>query len=379
MTQVQKTLINLVKYALKKDTLPEQFRAMTTEEKLDIIEYAKKQGLLPFLQYFDIFSAGDIREKFFQQLVGYVYADTRQKEEISDLLDEFEKNRIFCMPLKGIRTKEYYPATELRTMGDLDFLYKKDQTLELKEVMKSLGFEYEGEASKHDHYRKNGLTVEMHRSLVPAESKAYRYFQDSWKRATPEKEYIYQMSLEDHYIYTLYHLIEHFIRGGIGIRMVLDIYILSNQTQIDHEYIKNELETLGIKKFEENISHLSKVWFEDEAYDQKDLELETYIVNGGIFGKEDNMIKNSKALYRSGTGFLIHTIFPSYRSMQTVFSWLRNPLLLPVAWVVRFKNVWTKRRQNIHLQFERASKIKTEEKESVQQQREFFKRMGLYL
>src|SRR5699024_2530401 len=168
--------------------------------------------------------------------------------------------------------------------------------LELKEVMKNLGFEYEGEAAKHDHYRKNGLTVEMHRSLVPAERKAYRYFLDSWERATPEKEYIYQMSLEEQYIYTLYHLIEHFVRGGIGIRMVLDIYMLSNQPQIDHEYIKNELETLGIKKFEENIRHLSKVWFEDEAYGQKDLELETYIVNGGIFGKEDNMIKNSKAL-----------------------------------------------------------------------------------
>ena len=95
MTQVQKTLINLVKYALKKDTLPEQFRAMTTEEKLDIIEYAKKQGLLPFLQYFDIFSAGDIREKFFQQLVGYVYADTRQKEEIGVLWMNLRKIESF--------------------------------------------------------------------------------------------------------------------------------------------------------------------------------------------------------------------------------------------------------------------------------------------
>lgn len=187
MTQVQKTLINLVKYALKKDTLPEQFRAMTTEEKLDIIEYAKKQGLLPFLQYFDIFSAGDIREKFLQQLVGYVYADARQKEEISDLLDEFEKNRIFCMPLKGIRTKEYYPATELRTMGDLDFLYKKEQTLELKEVMKNLGFEYEGEAAKHDHYRKNGLTVEMHRSLVPAEVRHITIFRTAGREQLPKK------------------------------------------------------------------------------------------------------------------------------------------------------------------------------------------------
>lgn len=381
MTKTQRTLINLVKYALKKDTLPEKFRFLTTEEKMDVIKYAKEQGLLPFLQYFDVFLTKDVHEKIFRQLAGCVYADIRQKAESSALLDEFEKNGIFCIPLKGIRTKEYYPATELRTMGDLDILYKKEQTIELRKVMESLGFKYEGESSKHDHYRKDELTVEMHKSLVPAGSRAYNYFQKSWKRAIPQKEkkYIYQMSLEDHYIYTLYHLIEHFIRGGIGIRMVLDIYILSNQPQMDQEYINSELEALGIKKFVENITHLSKVWFDDKEYNQKDVELEKYIVNGGIFGREDNMIKNSKVLYHSEIHYLIHTIFPSYQAMQTVFPWLQNPLLLPAAWLIRFKNVWTKRRKNIKLQFERASKMKTEEKETIQSQKEFFKKMGIYL
>lgn len=58
------------------------------------------------------------------------------------------------------------------------------------------------------------------------------------------------MTLEDHYLFTLYHLLEHFIRGGIGIRMVLDIFILSQLSELNWEYLNQELKILGIEEFE---------------------------------------------------------------------------------------------------------------------------------
>ena len=63
--------------------------------------------------------------------------------------------------------------------------------------------------------------------------------------------------------------------------------------------------------------------------------------------------------------------------MQSVFPWLNNPLFLPVAWVIRFRNVWKKRRRNIHIQFDRAAKMNGEEKEIIQRQKKFLERMGL--
>lgn len=46
------------------------------------------------------------------------------------------------MPLKGIRTKQFYPYPEFRTMGDLDILYKEDQTKKLKQVMQDAGYKF---------------------------------------------------------------------------------------------------------------------------------------------------------------------------------------------------------------------------------------------
>ena len=54
-----------------------------------------------------------------------------------------------------------------------------------------------------------------------------------------------QMKPEDHYMYTVCHLIEHFIRGGIGIRMVLDIYVLFYLHELDKGYIRDAAGTDG--------------------------------------------------------------------------------------------------------------------------------------
>ena len=48
------------------------------------------------------------------------------------------------MPLKGIRTKQFYPYPEFRTMGDLDILYKEDQTKKLKQVMQDARIQVRG-------------------------------------------------------------------------------------------------------------------------------------------------------------------------------------------------------------------------------------------
>ena len=51
--------------------------------------------------------------------------DAVQKYSIDEILDAFEKDKIDCMPLKGIYMKEFYPDSSLRTMSDLDIFYRQ--------------------------------------------------------------------------------------------------------------------------------------------------------------------------------------------------------------------------------------------------------------
>ena len=404
MTLLQTYLITLVRCALGDKILPTELRSLSTDEKKAIIQYAQKQGLLPFLQYFDIFMERDCKDIFFPKAATAVYEDVRQTAEIEQLMEAFEENGIYCIPLKGIRTKKLYPESELRTMGDLDILYKKEQTDELRRVMKEQGYSWSGEASKHDHYEKDGRIVEMHKELLSSESRAYEYFLNIWDRACPEegRRYCWQMSPEDHYLFTLYHLIEHFIRGGIGIRMVLDIYILSSLPEMDKEKVAAELKKLKIDRFEKNIRSIANRWFSPALQSRRDAcvqqavrprrestdtgsgmylqkmeEMEAYIVNGGIFGNTENDYANNALRYGSRVQFLKSVIFPSYKTMQSVFPRLNSPLLLPAAWIKRWWNVWTKRRENIRGQLERADQISRQDRAYVEKQRRFFRRCGL--
>lgn len=48
MTKNQKILIQLVKYALKGEKLPDEYRNLSTEEKKSVIEFSREQALVPF-------------------------------------------------------------------------------------------------------------------------------------------------------------------------------------------------------------------------------------------------------------------------------------------------------------------------------------------
>lgn len=387
MNETQKRLIKLIYCAIENAAVPEELQHLSVSEKIAIIQYAKQQGLLPFLQNFDIFSQKECKQELLHQLMGIIYWDTRQTAEIQNLMEAFEFNGIYCIPLKGIVTKGFYPSSELRTMGDLDILYPMEQTDKLQKVMKSMGYHSDGEAAKHDHYSKDGMVVEMHKELLPVGSSAYGYFKSIWSRAVPMqgKTYCHEMTIEDHYLYTLYHLIEHFIRGGIGIRMVLDIHILSQREELDRKKVEKTLKELGVLEFEQNIRTLGEKWFSSQTSKsassrlsaKKQDALTEYIVNGGIFGSQENDNTNSALMYQSKGRYLVHTIFPSYQVMRSVFPWLKNPLMLPIAWAKRWWNVWTKRRNNVTSQFAKAEKLKKQGKQEVRKRKQFFSDIGL--
>lgn len=230
--------------------------------------------------------------------------------------------------------------------------------------------------------KKDGVTIEMHRDVLFRLTNAYDYFADIWERAihAKGKQYIYEMSLEDHYLHSVCHLAEHFVRGGIGIRMVLDIYILSETPRMDKAYVQRQLKALKLQKFEENIRSLAQLWFSD---DEKTVrtevsdELENYALSGGIFGSRETARRNGTVLYESKNKFVKQLVFPSYEVMKTSCPWLKTPILLPAAWLVRYKRALTASRGNIGYHIERAKTFDRVEDQEQKERCQFFERCGL--
>ena len=59
-------------------------------------------------------------------------------------------------------------------------------------------------------------------------------------------------------------------------------------------------------------------------------------------------------LYESKNKFVKQLVFPSYEVMKTSCPWLKTPILLPAAWLVRYKRALTASRGNIGYHIERA-------------------------
>jgi hypothetical protein len=312
----------------------------------EMITFAQKHKVQNFL-YTE--SKEPNLKKRFSVSVAQVMA---QEYATDELTCYFEKHGLYVMPVKGICTKKRYTNPVFRTMWDIDILCKLDQAKEVHLAMRSLGYKNHVEGRKHDSYfMPPYVSIEVHRDLVDGENVFFDYYRDIWKRCKPRSgcQYIYEMSLEDEYIFNLVHLVGHFRAGGIVLRFLIDVYVYEC-LDMDRDYIAAELENLDLTIFYHNIRSLALYWFGTEEqkksiqFTSTMQELGEYILSVGLYGSGQNLA-NLKAAQGKMRSFL-RSCFPGYDSMKSMFPWL-NPLLLPYAWGLRAVRAMRYRRENI--------------------------------
>lgn len=359
MKQEVQYLLEVVKYILNRKTgeLPIPTNDLDWEK---LIKLAKNHSILNLLHYGVDALPKEYKpdeqtcKHLYQSSVNAIVRNYNQIEGAKELLETFEEKGIYALAVKGICTKKHYPQTDMRTMGDVDILYQPQQNDEVKKVMRDLGYELSMEGRKHDIYsRRPYMAIEMHRVLVAADSEYGSYYESIWNRIKTKEncKYIHEMSREDEYIFTIVHLARHFKDGGIGIRFIMDVYVYNHLDGMDWDYIKTELRKLKLWEFYGNISQLADRWFGaeprcDEENNELFNKLFAYIITDGTFGTT----RNAAAASTAETGrfqSLLNAVFPSLKSMQSMFVWLEKwPILLPYAWVLRgFRSITSKRRR----------------------------------
>lgn len=309
------------------------------------------------------------------------------------LLEEFEKNQIECMPLKGYVLKHYYPEPGMRTMGDIDIFYNENKTLQVRKVMKYMGYDIVKAEDKHDkYYKKPFMTLEMHKSLMGTAEPYASYYKDIWSKIKKRENcrYIHEFSIEDFYIFLMVHFTKHFENCGIGVRSVLDIWVYNKKffNDMDWEYIKGELKKIRLDEFEENIRKLSEFWFERDMLESGDFELLNligdYILSSGVYGTVKNgvIVSMGKKLEKEEPvkkfKFIhgLRVIFPDLKGMKKRFKILnRFPFLLPVFWIFRLVRAFFFRRKE---SFKKVESVYLASDKELMQILDLHKKAGLY-
>lgn len=309
--------------------------------------------------------SGEAPQEIFEKLKRHtqreIALETRQMYYLGKLVEEYEKNELDILVIKGAITKKIYPRTYYRHMDDLDIITLGSDFDRYVTVLTDNGFSLIKPGDVHDLYgiKKVNMFVELHRKIVSEAEPLFCYFDRvkiEKKISFNGKRHVFTLSDEDMYLYSVGHMAKHLLSGGISIRMILEVYVYNKyfEGKLDRRYIENELEKLSLLKFEEETRNLSFKWFSPEGADvQKDL-ISLHVFSSFKSGLEGNHVSSMNLRYdhketssqiRSKKVTLKSRLFPSRESMAQLYPILkRYYVLVPFCWLhMWFSRLFIKR------------------------------------
>jgi len=298
-----------------------------------------------------------------------------QVTELKEMERSFEEAGIKNQPMKGARMKFFYPAPEMREMSDIDVLIDGACMQKATEILVEKGYTLFRSVKHHDIYQKAPfMVVEAHKVMYDktVDEEQYKYF-SNFSRAVLRDgmKYTYDFNPEDFYVYMMAHMAKHFYTMGCGIRNLVDVYVYREKfgAVLNEEYVKAELKKCGILEFTKHMEKLAAIWLKGEKSSPFYEDLFQYMMDSGIYGKDENGIWNKfseeKMKNKDATPSQLKRwyYFPPLSYMAEYYPWLETcPFLLPVAWGIRaFRGIFMKKgekkRKMVH-EIE-ADKVKT--------------------
>lgn len=347
-------LVNAQLSGRKPENIPEN---IDVNELIDIA----KRNHMNYLILGALVKTDNVPEKLLNNLRYWIqnsiFTTLAQVTELNKLVNAFEKAGIKNQPMKGSYLKFMYPSPEMREMSDIDILVDDTKMSEAGKIMNELGYTLVQSIKHHDIYSKKPfLLVEVHRAMYDktVDGNQYDYFKNFEKAVLEEgKKYTYNFGKEDFYVYMLAHMAKHFYVMGCGIRNLVDVYIFLEKygKELDRVYLKKELKRCGIYDFTMNVEKLTGIWLKGEKSDPFYDDLFQYMVDCGIYGKDENGIWHKfaeeklegKKVTRGKLKRWYY--FPPLFYMAEYYPWLEKfPFLLPFAWLIRaFRGIFLKK------------------------------------
>lgn len=303
------------------------------------------------------------------------------------LLALLDEHNIPCVIVKGAAAAMYYPHPTLRSMGDVDFLVKREDLDRAAEVLEASGYvlEHEKDPTKHHFgYSKDGVHFELHWRipLVREDDKKWMSF---FKDGIEHREVrtidgitfpVFPEVLNG--LVLIFHVNQH-LREGLGLRQIIDwmMYIHQLPDNIWREQMIPLLEETGMKTLAFTVTSLCQIYLglrpivenpEDFPYEA----LMNLIMEKGNFGRKAGINGRTAAFVISSTqkgGF--------FKRLQAggMSRWKaakKYRILRPFAWIYQAFRI-----MGIFLQSKMTPKRFAEQRRKGLEQRKLLDELGL--
>ena len=368
MNTTEKQFIDLLSNSIRNEVCKKKYNNVDWNELINLSRKHKIEGLIysalnksRLLENIDEDKVKDLKKEVF--FTGVTQISNMSKLE--KVFNEFSKENVPVIVLKGLVVREYYPQPEQRSMSDADIFVKAKDLNKSKKILIDLGYtEVDAEASHHIKYIKSGYPmIELHWHVMKRDgfSDELDLFEDDiWDRTIEVKvkgAKVLSLGYEDLALHLCMHMAAHLAASGFGVRQIADLVLLVEKKGhlIDWTLFINKAEEFGFKKFIIIMFKICNILFsmdipkEMAVYKIDDEEmfesLISTIFDGGVYGKKDmasnfaNQVAfNYKGKDSNATIGAIRRyfrfIFPSIETMSDKYSYARKiRILTPIAWI----------------------------------------------
>ncbi len=336
------------------------------------------------------------KSRFRERFLTDVFYSVNRAEMLKEFNERCSASHIPYVCMKGSVIRNSWPVPELRSMGDTDIIIHQEDRETVDRILKNdMGFSRMIDNHAVWTYWYEKLEFEVHDHMFYehlANDTDYRlFFDDIWNHIHSgnvygiESECLKIPEENYHFLYMMTHTAKHIINGGIGFRAFMDMVFVTEQWELDWEWLETELEKLKLLEFTKTCFALCRRWFdaemplEDPALSEEFFRSVTEkMFKDGIFGlenSENTEAHSAREIKRSHLPYWITAViltlkklFPPYRDMQLIpwYSWVDGrPWLMPAAWIYRWiyciKNKYNHSRNLLKEPFSNKEKIEKRE------------------
>lgn len=273
-------------------------------------------------------------------LLHAVFRYERINYEYEKVCQAFEEIGIAYIPLKGSVLRALYPEAWMRTSCDIDILVH-NEALDKATSYLAEKMDYTVKVrTTHDIVLDcpSGVHLELHYDLVEEgrANNAIGVLSTVWEDVSLRKGsgYFYQMSDAFFYFYHIAHMAKHFETGGCGIRPFIDLWLLDHMEGADIEKRDALLKKGGLLQFANVSRKLSRVWFGMEEADAVSLQMQEFLLHGGVYGSTDNRVALQQKKQGGRFGYLWARIFVPRQKLERYY-----PILKKHRWLLPFMQV----------------------------------------
>ena len=309
------------------------------------------QGIANMISYALESSNLDVPKENLDSFIKYrkfmLMKDASQFAATKKLIETFEQQGIDNLLVKGQFIKDSYKQPDYRVMSDVDIHIRKSNIPRIKDIVLSMDYEiYEESDTILVIGQKPFVQIELHgdNGMFRDTKMGDNLFDIATLKEG--KSHTYEFSLNDHFVYIIEHYAKHFRDlGGMGIRMITDVYNLSNHlnNSIDEKYIKEKLTESGTYNFYKMLLSKCKQYFEsgDKLIDFDSVDV--FIFSSMTFGREEVLYYNKQLEFQrkylnnsDKENYILRRIFPPReRLVEDYPSLKKTGVTLPLVWVHR--------------------------------------------